>query len=148
MYKIIAKGVTGKSHVIDVVIEKPELYTWLIQFHALDRPDVLFQNYSKCVQVLHNYRTVDLMNCEKIFGENKNISLNVILKSFTMASNYNHETMTVFDPVSLEEIQNPYHLDPGCGHSIDENDLSRLNSCPFCRFPIMVVHYVNRLDCA
>lgn len=40
-----------------------------------------------------------------------------------MPPNFNWETLSLLDPISLDDADEPYMLNPGCAHSFDKSEL-------------------------
>jgi len=137
-YTINCRGLCGKTFRLSY--NKSELEVNLCdvyrKIHPFDKPDSELVYYASTTIVLYGGRNVPLTTkLSYLFNTNHDITLTILPKSFTMARNFDMDTLTASCPVSLEMINEPIC----CNHCMNvfEKDIYlKLDKCPICRKPI------------
>ena len=138
--RIFVKQYNGKTYT--VTVEPTDSYLDLMAkcFVELYNPNILFANYCKATKMLvrgTGYNTEATVQQNNILNDQQ---LQVILKSYTSSDSFDWTTLTVMCPITGKEINDPYQLNPGCGHVFERSMLVGLVECPQCHDEISEIH--------
>ncbi len=136
MRSIICKGISGRSILIDVT-HMEDLCDWIIELQKEDMPEVTLDDYliattvtdSKMRRIQLSDKPDDLNN---LFTSSDTITLRIMLKSWTMAHNYDFKTMTADCPITLEKCKNPIASNC-CMVAFERESFEKCDVCPQCR---------------
>jgi len=136
MRSISCKGISGKTIIIDCSC-MVDLCDWIIELHKQDMPTANLDNYLVATSItdvkLQRIRLTDKPDdFNKLFAHSDLIVLHIMLKSWTMARNYDFTTMTATCPISLETCVDPT-VSHCCMTAFERSSLLKCQLCPHCR---------------
>jgi len=133
---IFVKQICGKT--IKLLINKNtninELYPLTYEKRDEQQKLVTYDNYLRSIKLT--------TRCTKIFNST---IITEILKPWTCSFgiDFNINTLSGICPISLEEIEIPFMLNPGCSHCFDSKCISKYietgnKNCPICKMKIKI----------
>jgi Zinc-finger of the MIZ type in Nse subunit len=151
--ELIWKRVTGTSIIVKVNPDDEIVNTIQSIWDKRDEKikNATIMNYAKSINLVCIGKTLLWDKKWKDYSYIvPHITIQEILKSWTMTSEFNFSTLSAECPITLEEMENPYMFNPGCGHTFDYGGLKKWidkgkKICPICNRDIHPYH-LNRIN--
>jgi hypothetical protein len=133
-YMVHAVCTQGKKHDIVISSLEEDLCSWFIEIASRDRPAVSVFNYARAVGVFQRGLRVPLDTKWKtlfVGGRQRYVVLHLMLKSWTVASNFDRTTFVATCPLTGNELEQPT-LCKDCTRVFENKDIEE-GSCPQCK---------------
>ena len=153
--KIFIKQHTGRTIGLDVEpdILVIDLARMAYEKRSEARQEATIENYLRSIKLTHAYKNLSHQQKHCDLGVANGSTITEIAMPFTMSPNFDWETLSVADPISLTDTDEPYMLNPGCAHTFGKSELKlwvktkieehQKPNCPTCRTDIPMSHLLK-----